>query len=166
MFLGRISTVEEDVIIKTFADYVTTIRDTDQTDSDSSEIIIHNSVYDDLHQEVQVIRNLFHDHIVLFYSEIDMKGYYGYVMEYCRGGSLHDYIIKHGPMSEKKIRIVMKQMLDALDYLSQHKIVHRYNRSFNVISRDIKTANILICKEDYYKLCDFGSCSVIKVPTC
>ena len=35
--------------------------------------------------------------------------------------------------------------------------------SFILISRDIKTATILIYKEDYYKLCDFGSCSIIKV---
>ena len=112
-------------------DYFTTIRDNDQNDnSDSSDVVIHNSIYDDLHQEVQVIRNIFHDHIVLFYSEIDMKGYYGYIMEYCAGGTLHDRIRKNGPMSEKKIQIVMKQMLDALDYLSQHKIVHRFDVEF------------------------------------
>ena len=59
-----------------------------------------------------------------------MKGYYGYIMEYCPGGTLHERIRKYGPMSEKKIQIVMKQMLDSLDYLSQHKIVHRFEQEF------------------------------------
>ena len=88
-----------------------------------------------------------HDHIVLYYNEIDTNGIYGYSMEYCKGGTLHHYIRTMGALSEEELKILMRQMLSALEYLASRHIVHR----------DIKTANILIVKKDYYKLGDFGS---------
>lgn len=116
-------------MIKVVVEYSYTVdvdsRSVNSCESEHSEDIVHNDVYDDLRQEVQVIRTLYHDHIVLFYHEIDMKGVYGYVMEYCKHGTLHDYILKKGPMPEAKIQIVMRQMLLALNYLASHRIVHR-----------------------------------------
>lgn len=158
---------EDDVMIKVFVDYSATVNaDTvsvNSADSDVSRYSIHNAVYDDLIQEVQVIRRLYHEHIVLFYDEIDMKGIYGYVMEYCKRGNLHDYIVNNGPMTEKQIQVFLKQMLSALAYLSEQRVVHRWDSFFSLTSRDIKTMNVLIYKDDYYKLCDFGSSAVIKV---
>ena len=46
-------------------------------------------------------------------------------MEYCKYGNLHDYIVKHGALDESTIRVVMKQMLEALSYLASKHIVHR-----------------------------------------
>lgn len=123
------SKFEDDVMIKVFVDYSLAVNgDTESvnsSDSSSSKYSIHNAVYDDLTQEVQVIRRLYHEHIILFYDEIDMKGVYGYVMEYCKRGNLHDYIVNHGPMTEKQIQVFLKQMLSALAYLSEQRVVHR-----------------------------------------
>ena len=79
----------------------------------------------DLRREVQVIRRLVHEHIVLYYQEISIQGVYGYAMEYCKYGNLHDYIMEHGALDEATIRIVMRQMLEALSYLASQRIVHR-----------------------------------------
>ena len=106
-----------------------------------------DNVYADLRNEVLIVRSLMHDHIVLYYDEIDNTGVYGYTMEYCKGGSLHHYIHSIGPLCEDELKILMRQMLSVLEYLASRYIVHR----------DIKTANILIVEEHYYKLCDFGS---------
>ena len=68
-------------------------------------------------------------------------------MEFCKEGSLHHHIHSIGPLDEDELKILMRQMLSVLEYLAERHIVHR----------DIKTANILIAKKHYYKLCDFGS---------
>ena len=106
-----------------------------------------DNVYSDIRNEVLIIRSLMHDHIMLYYNEIDMEGLYGYSMEFCKEGSLHHHIHSIGPLDEDELKILMRQMLSVLEYLAERHIVHR----------DIKTANILIAKKHYYKLCDFGS---------
>lgn len=109
------------------------------------------NVLSNIENEVMIVRELFNDHIVLYYNEIDMGGVYGYSMEYCAGGTLHDLIQSRGPLPTSEVRLIMQQMLDALKYLAEKRIVHR----------DVKTANILIVKEHVYKLCDFGSACVL-----
>ena len=109
------------------------------------------NVLSNLRNEVMIVHMLFHDHIVFYYNEIDMGTIYGYSMEYCPGGTLHDFIQTHGSLSPSQVRTLMEQMLEALKYLAEKRVVHR----------DIKTANILIVREGMYKLCDFGSACVL-----
>lgn len=87
---------------------------------------ITDPIYQGLLQEVKVMRTLYHPNIIKFYHEIHMKDVYGYVMEYCQYGTLHDRIQKDGPLTEKQIQDVMKQMLSALVYLIEKRIIHRY----------------------------------------
>ena len=89
-------------------------------------VSINDPIYQSLLQEVNVMRTLYHPNIIKFYHEIHMKDYYGYVMEYCEYGTLHDMIQKNGSLTEKQIQDVMKQMLSALAYLTKRRIIHRY----------------------------------------
>lgn len=149
--MGTLSTGSEDVFIKVHIDPVFRVDyDTSSTGSRVSIdalAYVSDTVLADIKNEVKIIRSLMHDHIVLYYNEIDTNGIYGYSMEYCKGGTLHHYIRTMGALSEEELKILMRQMLSALEYLASRHIVHR----------DIKTANILIVKKDYYKLGDFGS---------
>jgi serine/threonine protein kinase len=67
-------------------------------------------------------------------------------LEYVPGGSLGDLIQRYGPLSEKLIKIYLRQILKGLQYLHSKGIVHR----------DIKAANILLDTNGVIKLTDFG----------
>jgi renal tumor antigen len=54
---------------------------------------------------------------------------------------------KTNPLTSKRIKVIMYQVLKAINYMHQKGIFHR----------DIKPENILV-KDDAVKLADFGSC--------
>lgn len=128
-FIGSLPEIKDNVFIKLYID--PSYQFSDETasvlsdESFSSTVYLENDVCNDLRREVGVVRGLLHNHIVLYYQEISLRGVCGYAMEYCKYGNLHDYIVKHGALDESTIRVVMKQMLEALSYLASKHIVHR-----------------------------------------
>ncbi len=68
-------------------------------------------------------------------------------MEFVDGGSIATLIKTYGPFTEKVTSRYTRQMLEGLEYLHMHNIVHR----------DIKGANVLITRNGVVKLTDFGS---------
>ncbi len=66
------------------------------------------------------------------------------VMEYA-GEDLSRMIEKETRLSEERVKHIAKQVLSAMLYLHENRILHR----------DLKPQNILF-KGDQIKLCDFG----------
>ena len=93
-----------------------------------------------------------HINIVKYYGSFTKNQNLNIVLEYCTGGSLLKLLKTYTHFEEKTIKIYISQILDGLEYLHFHNIIHR----------DIKCANILVDKNGICKLTDFGGAKVVK----
>lgn len=72
-----------------------------------------------------------------------------FLIRYCSGGELFNYIIQRKHLSESEAAMIMKQLLSALVYVHSMKISHR----------DIKPENFMLANPDdptCVKMIDFG----------
>jgi serine/threonine protein kinase len=96
--------------------------------------------------EAQMMALLEHPHIVRVY-DVDNDGEHAFiVMELVEGGSLVDWLDRHGKMPPRLTIDVMVDVCQALAYAHQREVVHR----------DIKPHNIMIDRKGVCKLTDFG----------
>ena len=70
------------------------------------------------------------------------------VMDYIDGISLDRYVQKYGPLSERAVSRIGRQLCDALIYL--------HSQNPPLIYRDMKPSNIMLCPGGNVKLIDFG----------
>ena len=95
-----------------------------------------------IESEINIMKNLEHKNIVKLYDYLYDKYDNVYlIMEYCSKGNLSDFL-NNKPMKEKYVKIYMRQISEATNYLYQHKIIHR----------DIKPQNIMIDDNKNIKL--------------
>lgn len=103
--------------------------------------------FQDLFNEVAMISEVDHPHIVKYYETYDDTKYIYLVMELCTGGELFSRIISGKHVDERKASTWFRYLLKALTHLHQQNIFHR----------DIKPENIMFSgEEDIIKLIDFG----------
>jgi len=106
---------------------------------------------DRFRQEISIMKELDHPNIIkLFETFEDNRNIY-LVMELCTGGELFDRIIELGHLSEHQAAILMQQVLRAILYMHEAKIMHR----------DLKPENFLFLTKDPIeksplKIIDFG----------
>ncbi|KAJ1497720.1 Map microtubule affinity-regulating kinase [Coelomomyces lativittatus] len=87
-----------------------------------------------------------HPHIVKLFEVIDTPNELFLILEYVPGGEIFDFLVARGRMKEKDARKYFRQIVSAVDYCHQLKIVHR----------DLKAENLLLDKDLNVKIADFG----------
>jgi len=102
-----------------------------------------------LKDEISVLNELKHDHIICLYDVFDEGQYYYLVTEKMSGGELFDRIVQKSYYNEKEARDVCKILFEAMKYCHDHKVAHR----------DLKPENLLLYSEHNdaeIKIADFG----------
>ena len=110
---------------------------------------LKNSDEENITQEIKLLEDISHTHILQMVEYFDEPNFYYIVQEYMGGGDLCQYLNEITCFSEYEGQHISKSIAKALDYLHSKKIVHR----------DIKPENIMLQsrhKQSTVKLTDFG----------
>jgi serine/threonine protein phosphatase PrpC len=68
------------------------------------------------------------------------------VMEYLVGQTLDEILQQTKPMADAEALRIVSRVCDALDYLHKHEVIHR----------DLKPQNIMLCNDGSLRIMDFG----------
>ena len=97
-------------------------------------------------KEIKILKNIRHKNIVQLFDIMESKTNLYFVMEYCKGGELFDYIVKNKRLTEKVACNFFQQIIDGVEYLHNQGIIHR----------DLKPENLLLDYKNQIKISDFG----------
>lgn len=97
-------------------------------------------------REIQIMKMLNHPHIIRLYQVMETERMIYLVTEYASGGEIFDHLVAHGRMSEKEARHKFRQILGAVMYCHERRVVHR----------DLKAENLLLDENMNIKIADFG----------
>ncbi|XP_050209157.1 SNF1-related protein kinase catalytic subunit alpha KIN11-like [Mercurialis annua] len=111
------------------------------------------SMEEKLMREINIMKQLNHKHIIRFYDVIESDTDIYLVLERARKGNLLDLINSKdgGRVQEDEARKIFGQIIDAIEFCHENKVVHR----------DLKAENILMDSKNNVKVADFGF-SVVK----
>ena len=120
-------------------------------------------VYQYFNNEIYILKHIDHPNIVKYISLLEQKKDYWLIIEYCNGGSLVKALKYHltkfnKPVPENIVRYFIKNILTAVIYLNNKKIIHRDIKSDNILLHYENEEDLL--SNDFtkakIKLIDFG----------
>ncbi|XP_012850384.1 PREDICTED: serine/threonine-protein kinase atg1-like isoform X2 [Erythranthe guttata] len=111
---------------------------------------LNPKLHESLKSEIFILKRINHPNIIRLHDMIEESGKIYIVLEYCKGGDLSMYIQqRHGKVSEATAKHFMQQLAEGLKVLRENNLIHR----------DLKPQNLLLCTNDdnsVLKIADFG----------
>ncbi|CAD5111847.1 DgyrCDS1111 [Dimorphilus gyrociliatus] len=101
---------------------------------------------DKFKREVELHSSLKHEHVVRFYSCFEDDDNVYIVLEKCSKKSLMHVLRRRKKITEPEVRYYIKQLMSAMHYIHQRRIIHR----------DLKLGNMLLNSYMSLKIADFG----------
>ena len=113
----------------------------------STKQILHEQLHTNLDLERSILLQIDHPFIVKLVKTLRDKKYVYFLMEYIQGKELFDVIREIGLLSKFQTQFYAASMMLAVEYLHERRFIFR----------DIKPENIMVLKNGYIKLIDFGT---------
>ncbi|EKX41770.1 hypothetical protein GUITHDRAFT_88322 [Guillardia theta CCMP2712] len=99
-----------------------------------------------LQSEIKIHKSLSHKNIVRFHDVFEDKENVYIVMELCPNQTMLEHVKRRKRLSESDTRRFMLQILDAVRFMHQYRVIHR----------DLKLGNFFLGKNNEVKIGDFG----------
>ena len=102
--------------------------------------------------EIKIHKSIHHENIVNFEHYFEDKNNVYILLELCHNQTLHDLLKRRKTLTEIEVQYYLYQLIKALQYLHNLKIIHR----------DLKLANLFLTENMQLKLGDFGLSTIIE----
>ena len=122
-----------------------------------------------LTNEIKILKGIHHPNIVSLIDTKKTKTHVYIVTEFCNGGDLtsclRNYVNRHfKPFPEEIVQYLMKQIVSAINFLHNHKVIHRDLKLDNILlnfptEEDKKNLNMM---KATVKLIDFGFATILR----
>jgi len=96
--------------------------------------------------EASILKNVKHPFIINLEYTFQTQEHLFLALDYCPGGDLATYLCNCGTFFEDEARIIIAELILAIEHL----------HSLNILYRDLKPENILIGNDGHIRLTDFG----------
>ena len=146
--------------------YLTTKKDSNflyATKRMSKEFVEDPKYLKYFNNEITILRKLHHKNIVRLEDLKKTANHYYVIMEYCNGGTLTECLekyknIHHSPFTEEIVQHIMRQIVSAINYIHDLRIIHRDLKLDNILVKfenetDKNQLNLL---KSEVKIIDFG----------